>query len=95
MKRLIEKLKLMFARQPHLPQTNVSGSACSYCNGNGKIFNWEFGQFVRCGVCQADRVLARYRMRHITKNDMKMLSAMFLIAVAIITAFILLFTTNQ
>jgi hypothetical protein len=55
MKRLIEKLKLMFARQPHLPQTNVSGSACSYCKGNGKIFNWEFGQFVRCGVCQADR----------------------------------------
>ena len=34
-------------------------------------------------------------MRHITKTDMKMLSAMFLIAVAIITAFILLFTTNN
>lgn len=55
MKRLIEKLKLMFARQPRLRQTCVSGSACSYCKGKGKIFHWEFGQFVTCGVCQADR----------------------------------------
>lgn len=34
-------------------------------------------------------------MRHISKTDMKMLSALFIIAVAIITAFILLFTTSK
>ena len=36
-------------------QTNVSGSVCNYCKGKGKIFYWEFGQFVQCGICQTDR----------------------------------------
>ncbi len=51
-RRFFEKLKLIKPRQPHLPQANVSGSVCNYCKGNGKIFHWEFGQFVSCGVCQ-------------------------------------------
>lgn len=54
-KRLLELLKMVKPRQPHLPQTNVSGSVCDYCKGEGKIFHWEFGQFVKCGVCQTDR----------------------------------------
>lgn len=51
MKRLIEKLNLMFARQPRLRQTYVSGSVCETCKGAGKIFPWEFGQFIECD-CQ-------------------------------------------
>lgn len=33
----------------------VSGSVCNYCKGKGKIFHWEFGQFVECSICQTDR----------------------------------------
>lgn len=38
-----------------IPNSNnaiVSGSVCNYCKGSGKIFHWEFGQFVKCGACQ-------------------------------------------
>ena len=55
-RRLLEALKLVKPLKPHLPQTNVSGSVCNYCKGKGKIFHWEFGQFVECGCClQTDR----------------------------------------
>lgn len=37
-RRLLEKLKLIKPRQPHLPQTNVSGSASK--NGNENEF-WD------------------------------------------------------
>ena len=30
---------------------DVSVAVCPYCKGKGKIFHWEFGQFVKCGVC--------------------------------------------
>lgn len=38
-----------------LRQPFVSGAVCETCKGTGKIFHWEFGQFVKCGICQADR----------------------------------------
>jgi len=44
--------------EKELRETDVSGAVCNYCKGKGKIFHWEFGQFVSCGVCrQTDRQL--------------------------------------
>lgn len=43
--------RLFEARNKQCNIHNISGSVCNYCKGNGKIFHWEFGQFVKCGVC--------------------------------------------
>ena len=52
MKRLIEKLKLMFARQPHFRQTCVSGSSWEYKligKNIHSIFTW-------CKNCHSEGV---------------------------------------
>jgi hypothetical protein len=33
-------------------KADVSGSVCNYCKGKGRIFHWEFGQFVECVCCR-------------------------------------------
>lgn len=34
---------------------------CTYCKGKGKIFYHEFGQFVKCEVCQSIRAINKLK----------------------------------